>query len=63
MARTLIKAICIIGCWACMISAALIWGLKAGAVVAVALILEAIHATIFAIEIEEEYELGMEEER
>lgn len=62
MARNITKLICVCGCWVCMIYAASKWRLKAGAIVAIALIFEAIHAAIIMLEdkedeIEDEYEL------
>ena len=53
MARNLTKLICIIGCWVCMLYAASTWGLKAGAIVAIALMLESIHAACIITETEE----------
>lgn len=53
-ARNLIKLVCIVGCWVCMIYAAAQWGLKAGAVIAMALIFEAIQAAIIMLEDEED---------
>lgn len=54
MTKGLIKLVCVVGCWVCMIYAAAQWGLKAGAVVAMALIFDAIHAAVIMRENEED---------
>lgn len=48
-----IMGLCAGGCWVCVIYAAVTWGIKAGAVVALAILLEAIIASVLIVETEQ----------
>ena len=49
-----IKVLGSIGCWACIVCAAIFYDLKAGALVAFAVLLEAIIAAVLIVETEKE---------
>ena len=50
----IIKVLCSIGCWACIVCASIFCGLKAGGFVALAIFLEAIIAAVMIVETENE---------
>lgn len=56
-----IKILCGIGCWACIVCAAIFYGVKAGAFVAAAIFLEAIIAAVMIEESEKECDYCIKE--